>query len=95
MVPAFVGRADCKTDQEPCADREAEWADELRLESPFCHQSQVLLYIASDLPDPRAADFEAQALQRLLELIAITDGAALVLFTSTRALRSAARTLRE
>jgi ATP-dependent DNA helicase DinG len=62
--------------------------------SPFRYARQSLLYIASDLPEPNAAEFPAAVAARMAELCSITDGRALLLFTSFRNLRVAEAYLR-
>ena len=66
-------------------------ADELLVPSPFDYSRQAMLYVPRDLPPPHA--FTAEAAQRTLELLAITEGRAFLLFTSHRALREAAARL--
>jgi ATP-dependent DNA helicase DinG len=62
--------------------------------SPFRYDRQALLYVAVDLPEPTDARFNEAAAARAVELCRITDGRALFLFTSHRALRHAAEVLR-
>jgi ATP-dependent DNA helicase DinG len=62
--------------------------------SPFRYARQALLYVATDLPDPRHDDFPRAAAARMAELAAITSGRALLLFTSFRNLRVAEAYLR-
>jgi ATP-dependent DNA helicase DinG len=50
--------------------------------SHFDYQSQVILYVPPDLPDPRTPQFGAQASDRIKRLLEITRGRAFVLFTS-------------
>ena len=50
--------------------------------SHFDYQSQVILYVPPDLPDPRTPQFAAQASDRIKRLLEITRGRAFVLFTS-------------
>ncbi len=71
-----------------------EIADEIWVDSPFDWQTQALLYLARDLPDPRDERFGEAAAARIRELLDITCGRALVLFTSHRGLRDAATRLR-
>lgn len=59
----------------------------VRVASPFDYDKQSMLYLANDLPLPNAAN-RAEALQnRIRELIEMSDGSALVLFTSWSVLR--------
>ncbi len=50
--------------------------------SHFDYESQVILYVPPDLPDPRTPQFSAQASDRIKRLLEITRGRAFVLFTS-------------
>jgi len=49
--------------------------------SHFDFREQSLFYIPLDLPGPNAADFTARASERIMEMLKITSGRALVLFT--------------
>ena len=57
-------------------------ARELIVPSHFDYESQALLYVPPDLPDPRDARFVEQASQRVRQLLDITRGRAFCLFTS-------------
>jgi ATP-dependent DNA helicase DinG len=59
-----------------------EHARESVLPSHFDYQSQALLYVPPDLPDPRTPQFAAKAAERIRRLLEITRGRAFVLFTS-------------
>lgn len=59
-----------------------EHARELVVQSHFDYESQALLYVPSDLPDPREAQFVERASQRVKQLLEITRGRAFCLFTS-------------
>ena len=59
-----------------------EHARELVLPSHFDYESQALLYVPPDLPDPRTPQFTARASERIRKLLEITRGRAFVLFTS-------------
>jgi ATP-dependent DNA helicase DinG len=59
-----------------------EHARECVLPSHFDYQSQALLYVPPDLPDPRTPQFVSQAADRIRRLLEITRGRAFVLFTS-------------
>jgi ATP-dependent DNA helicase DinG len=50
--------------------------------SHFDYESQAILYVPPDLPDPRTPQFGAQAADLVRRLLAITRGRAFVLFTS-------------
>jgi ATP-dependent DNA helicase DinG len=59
-----------------------EHARESVLPSHFDYESQALLYVPPDLPDPRTPQFTAKAAERIRRLLEITHGRAFVLFTS-------------
>jgi ATP-dependent DNA helicase DinG len=59
-----------------------EHARELVVPSHFDYESQALLYIPPDLPDPRTPEFAAKAADRIRRLLEITKGRAFCLFTS-------------
>ena len=63
--------------------------------SPFRYDRQALLYVAVDLPEPTEDAFIEAAAERAAELCRITDGRALLLFTSFRNLRAVAAHLRQ
>jgi ATP-dependent DNA helicase DinG len=63
-------------------------AGELLLESPFDFASHAALYLPDDLPEPNDPAFEPMAVDRIAELVEMSDGGAFVLCTSTRAMRS-------
>lgn len=65
----------------------------IRLESTFDYRAQALLYIGSELPDPRTAEFEAAALAEIAALVEHAGGRTLVLTTSHRMVDLAARRL--
>jgi ATP-dependent DNA helicase DinG len=50
--------------------------------SHFYFQEQTLMYIPKDLPPPGNPDFGLRAAERILDILKITSGRALVLFTS-------------
>ena len=50
--------------------------------SHFFFQEQTLMYIPKDLPPPSHPDFGLKAAKRILDILKITSGRALVLFTS-------------
>jgi ATP-dependent DNA helicase DinG len=55
---------------------------ELVVQSHFDYESQALLYVPPDLPDPRQPQFVERAAQRVRQLLKITHGRAFCLFTS-------------
>jgi ATP-dependent DNA helicase DinG len=69
-------------------------ARELIVPSPFDVAARAALYVPRDLPEPSDPSFEAAALDRIVDLVAVTGGGAFVLCTSTRAMKSFHRELR-
>ena len=67
----------------------------LHLGSPYDYENQVKIHIAVNLPDPSAAptEFERRAIEAMPYYLDMTEGKALVLFTSHRHLAEAARVL--
>jgi ATP-dependent DNA helicase DinG len=61
-------------------------AQTLRLPSEFDFTSQAILYLPSDMPDPRAPEYNAAAAWKIAELLDHTEGRAFVLFTSYAAM---------
>jgi ATP-dependent DNA helicase DinG len=57
-------------------------ARELIVPSHFDYESQAILYVPPDLPDPRTPQFAAEAASLVRRLLEITRGRAFVLFTS-------------
>ena len=66
----------------------------LRIESPFDHERQSVLYLPERMPDPRSPDYVAAVIDTALPLIEAAGGGAFVLFTSHRALARGAELLR-
>jgi len=66
---------------------------ELDVGSPFRYEDQALLYCALDLPDPRNPGYEEAMHNELEALIRAAGGRTLALFTSWRAMSSAAAAL--
>ncbi|MFZ9866587.1 MAG: ATP-dependent DNA helicase [Ilumatobacteraceae bacterium] len=67
--------------------------DIVRVASPFDYAKQSLLYLADDLPAPNDAQRPAKLQARIRELISLSGGSALVLFTSWNVLRDTADAL--
>ena len=63
-------------------------ASEVRLPSEFNFRTQAILYLPKHMPDPRHDTFAASVAGELMELLALTEGRAFVLFTSYANLRS-------
>ena len=68
--------------------------DIVRVKSPFDYKRRSLLYLAGDLPAPNEALRAEKVHERIQELIAMSNGSALVLFTSWNALNEAVSALR-
>jgi len=59
----------------------------LRFNSPFDYRQRTLLYIPeSSFPEPTARDYPEKSCQRVLDILRISCGRALVLFTSLKAM---------
>jgi len=69
-------------------------ADGLLLGTPFDHEASTLLYVADDMPEPSDGRFQAELNRTLIELLAATEGRALVLFTSYVALQATHRAIK-
>ena len=68
--------------------------DELLVTSPFDFAKRALLYTPDDLPSPKDGRFVPAAVERIVELVAVTDGGAFVLTTSVRSMRAIHRALK-
>lgn len=69
-------------------------ADGLLLGTPFDHEQSTLLYVADDMPEPNDSRYQFELNQALIELLAATEGRALVLFTSYAALQATHRAIK-
>lgn len=63
--------------------------------SPFDYDHQALLLTVADLPDPTSPGFTAAVASSLKDILTVTKGRTMVLFTSRRELREASQALRE
>jgi len=70
-------------------------AETLAIPSPFDFESQALLYLPPQLPDPAAQTHTNAVVDVAVPLIEASAGGAFVLFTSHRALQRAAQLLRD
>ncbi|MEJ0084479.1 MAG: ATP-dependent DNA helicase [Pseudomonadota bacterium] len=70
-------------------------AETLAIASPFDFESQALLYLPAQLPDPSAPVHTNAVIDVAVPLIEASAGGAFVLFTSHRALQRAAQLLRD
>jgi ATP-dependent DNA helicase DinG len=66
----------------------------LRIESPFDHERQSLLFLPAGLPEPSSPGYVAAVIDTAVPLIEAARGGAFVLFTSHRALSQGAALLR-
>ena len=71
----------------------ADEADELALGSPFDYEGAALLYIASDIPEPNAPDYQRQLDRTLVQLCKASAGRTLVLFTSYAQLKRTSKNI--
>jgi ATP-dependent DNA helicase DinG len=62
-------------------------AKTLVVESQYDYAKQVLMYVPPQMPDPRSAEFAAQASREVGELLKASRGRAFVLFTSYAQMR--------
>jgi ATP-dependent DNA helicase DinG len=63
-----------------------EHAREAVVGSPYDFAEQALLYVPREMPDPRSEGFTARAADEIVSLLALSEGRALVLTSSYRAL---------
>ena len=68
-------------------------AETVRMESPFDYANQALLYVPQDLPAPQSPDFLPAFVEQLMPLIQASQGGALVLCTTLRAVERVAAVL--
>ena len=68
-------------------------AREFQAASPFDYAHQAILYIPRHLPDPRSPGFVEAAAAEIRDILEITQGRALVLFTSVEAMETTHRLL--
>lgn len=71
----------------------ADEADELALGSPFDYESAALLFIANDIAEPNAPDYQHQLDKTLVQLCKASGGRALVLFTSYAQLKRTSKNI--
>ena len=77
------------------ADNIEDTIEELILDSSFDWQQQTLLYLPAHLPDPNHPSFLPQATEEIRQILGKTRGRAFLLFTSTKNMEEAYRSLRE
>jgi ATP-dependent DNA helicase DinG len=71
----------------------AQKAEELAVGSPFDYQSAALLYVVTDVPEPRNHGHQQILDQTLIDLFRATQGRALALFTSYVQLKATAQAI--
>ncbi len=71
----------------------AHAAAELAVGSPFDYQSAALLYIVTDVPEPRNHGYQQIVEQTLVDLFRATQGRALALFTAYTQLKATAQAI--
>jgi DNA polymerase-3 subunit epsilon/ATP-dependent DNA helicase DinG len=71
----------------------ADEADELALGSPFDYETAALLYIANDIAEPNAREYQSQLDHTLINLCKASGGRALVLFTSYAQLKRTSKNI--
>jgi DNA polymerase-3 subunit epsilon/ATP-dependent DNA helicase DinG len=72
----------------------ADEADELALGSPFDYETAALLYIANDIAEPNAHEYQGQLERTLINLCSASNGRTLVLFTSYAQLKRTANNIK-
>lgn len=72
----------------------ADEADELALGSPFDYEGAALLYIANDIAEPNAPEYQHQLDRTLVQLCKASAGRTLVLFTSYAQLKRTSKNIR-
>lgn len=68
---------------------------QLQLKSPFKYDEQTLLYVPRGLPDPRENNYTDKFIEKVIEVLNVSQGKAFLLFTSYKALEKAAALLQE
>ncbi|NOH02459.1 MAG: hypothetical protein HND47_11145 [Chloroflexi bacterium] len=72
---------------------DADEVDVLALGSPFDYESSTLLYVANDMPEPNAFNYQQVLDRTLIATAKATGGRMLVLFTSYAALKKTAQAI--
>ena len=71
----------------------ADEADELALGSPFDYEGSTLLFIANDIAEPNAPDYQRQLDKTIVQLCKASGGRTLVLFTSYSQLKRTSKNI--
>ena len=82
-----VGRADLQYFRERVG---ADDAEAVQIGSPFDYARQMKIHVVKKMPDPRAADYEAELEKWIKHFTDETQGHAFVLFTNARLMRNLA-----
>jgi DNA polymerase-3 subunit epsilon/ATP-dependent DNA helicase DinG len=62
-------------------------AEELQLDSPFDFETQAMVYIPNDMPEPNQRGYQQKLEEALIQLCTATGGRTLALFTANSAIR--------
>lgn len=65
-----------------------EKCDLLRLDSPFDYENNTLLFLPRDAVNPKESSFDEYTAIKIREIVKVTEGRALVLFTSYRSMNT-------
>lgn len=76
-----------------CNTLEAVEANTLALGSPFDYESSTLLYVANDMPEPNAFNYQQMLERAVVSTAKATGGRMLVLFTSYAALKKTSQAI--
>ncbi len=68
-------------------------AESLLLHSPFDYKEQVMLYLAGNIREPNTEEFEDDLIRHIYEILSVTMGRTLVLFTNYHLLIKAGNTI--
>jgi ATP-dependent DNA helicase DinG len=71
----------------------ADEAEELQLGSPFDYESSTLLFVANDIPEPNAPEYQQILHRALIATARAAGGRTLALFTSYAALKKASQAI--
>lgn len=93
MRTAPIGRYDQANFDYLRARLHAGHADDFALGSPFDFRSNTLLYLCSDIPEPKQPGYQRFVNQAVVDIAATLGGRTLVLFTSYRQLNETAQAI--
>lgn len=72
-----------------CEELGVESAMQACVETPFDYESTTMLYVADDLPEPSDPQHTGLAADRIIDLVRASQGGALLLYASRRAMEEA------